>query len=155
MRFSVHTIVRIWSGLLILGVLVTASGCGGSSKGSVSGTVSYKGQNLKGGRVTFVDDQKEAFPTEISEDGKYAVPNLPPGNYKVCVETAFLKPSPEMTLMAKTRPAGAKVDDEEEPDFASRSKRYVAIPAKYVAPEQTTLTYTVKGGKQEYDIKLD
>jgi hypothetical protein len=137
-------------GMLLLGVLLTASGCGNPSNGSISGSVSFKAQNLKGGRVTFVNDRKETFPAEIDENGKYEILDVPPGDYKVCVETEFLKPTQALAMMATSRPADAP-----GPDFAAQTQRYTAIPAKYGSPERTTLTCTVKGGRQENDIKLD
>jgi hypothetical protein len=137
-------------GMLILGALLTASGCGGPSKGSISGSVLYKAQNLKGGRVTFINDKKETFPAEIDENGKYEILDVPPGDYKVCVETEFLKPTLAMAMMAKSRPTDAP-----GPDLTAQAKSYVAIPAKYGTPDRTSLTCTVKAGKQEHDIKLD
>ncbi|HTU18415.1 MAG TPA: hypothetical protein VMG10_10180, partial [Gemmataceae bacterium] len=40
------------------------------------------------------------------------------------------------------------------PDFEERAKRYVPIPSQYADPDKSGLTYTVKPGKQPYDIKL-
>jgi hypothetical protein len=150
MRRSPNTLLGRWIGTLILGVLLATSGCGDSSTASVYGSVSYKGQNLKGGRVTFINDKKETFPAEIEENGKYSILKIPSGDYKVCVETEYLKPTPEMARIAKTRPADAPGSE-----FASQAKRYMAIPATYSNPEQTSLKYTVTGGKQEYNITMN
>ncbi len=140
-----------WAGIVILGVLSATAGFGGS-KGTATGSITYQGQKLKGGTVTFVNAQKDAFPCEINENGDYSINNLAPGEYVVCVETESLKPPNPMVLRGKP-PAGAE-KPANSPDWEDRAKRYVAIPATYSDPEQSTLRCTVKGGKQQYDVPL-
>ena len=41
------------------------------------------------------------------------------------------------------------------PDSAAAAKRYTKIPEKYADAETSGLKLTIKGGKQEHDIKLD
>lgn len=68
-------------------------GCGYST-GDVSGKVTFKGEPLKGGIVTFAPTAAEApsFTAAIQEDGTYSIQGLRAGEYKVCVETESLKP---------------------------------------------------------------
>jgi hypothetical protein len=67
------------------------TGCG-ARKGDVSGTVTYKGSALKGGRIVFENEEGgPGFSTTINEDGTYLIPNVLSGRYKVCVETETLK----------------------------------------------------------------
>ncbi len=62
-----------WGALLVLLVPLGMSGCGGT--GSVSGKVSYKGQLLKGGNVTFISSEgKPTVSASIQEDGSYTFP---------------------------------------------------------------------------------
>lgn len=136
--------------MLVLGTLLATAGCG-ASKGTVSGSVSYKGENLKGGKVTFVNEKKETVGySEIDENGKYSIAKVPAGEYTVCVETESFKPSPQMEMMIKSRPKEAQQGN----DLASRAKRYKAIPAEYGDPEKSKLKVKVTGGKQEYNIPL-
>jgi len=67
-------------------------GCGKGS-GDVSGTVTYKGERLKGGTVTFSSASGgPSFTSPIAEDGTYTLHSVESGEYKVCVETESLKP---------------------------------------------------------------
>ena len=153
MRFSPLGSPRRWAGVLIFGVLLATLGCGGS-QGKVSGTVTYKGQPLKGGKVSFVTsagDKKAAVADcEIDESGKYSVSRLPPGEYKICVETESFKPNEQQLMMAKTRPKDAKGGV----DIEARAKRYTPIPAEYGNPDTTPEKIQVKSGSQTRDIEI-
>lgn len=152
MHLSPRTLLVRGVGLLALGLLLTVTGCG-PSRGSVSGTVSYRGQTLKAGRVIFFNSsEKQGYPAEIDETGKYTVSKIPAGDYKVCVETEYLRPSPQANLAAKTRPKEVQATGT---DPASRSKYYVPIPKEFASPEDTKLEFKATGGNQDYNIKLD
>lgn len=81
-------------------------GCG-AGKGDVTGKVTFKGEPLKGGYVSFVSESGgPSFTGTINDDGTYLVPNVQAGKYKVCVDTESLKSSsgqggPGMTPGAK------------------------------------------------------
>jgi hypothetical protein len=152
MRLSPQIIPGRLIVILILGMIPATAGCG-ASKGSVSGSVSYKGEKLKGGTVTFVNEKKENVGVStIEENGTYSIPKIPAGDYTVCVETESLKPPNPAVLMNKP-PAGAQ-RPAGTPDWEARAKRYMLIPPTYNNPEQSTLKIKVTGGKQEYDIPL-
>jgi hemoglobin len=95
--------------------------------GTVSGKVTYKGKPLPAGTVAFHSKDGKAISTKLSEDGTYAAEKVPAGEYNLAVET----------------------------DSAKGSPKYVAIPAKYADPKTSGLTYTVKKGKQQFDIALE
>jgi hypothetical protein len=116
----------------------------------VSGKVIYNDAPLKGGNVTFVGSDKQTYMAEIHEDGSYAIEKLSPGEVKIAVETNSLRP-PNPNVLKNRPPADAKYTP---PDYEARAKRYVPIPTRYSDAEQSGLTYSVKTGKQEYDIKL-
>jgi hypothetical protein len=64
-------------------LLLTAIGCGGSGKHPVTGAVSYDGEKVPTGWVTFVGDQGEApINGAIAEDGTYRL-EAEPGVYRV------------------------------------------------------------------------
>lgn len=154
MSLSPRLLPRRCVGIVVLGLLLLMVGGCGSSTGSVSGTVTYKGEPLKAGRVTFTSGDKtgQGFPAEIDENGKYSISKIPPGDYKVCVETEYLKPSPQMAMAAKTRPKDAPGGPA---GATARAQFYKFIPQKYAMPEQTPLSFKVTGGSQTYDPKLD
>ena len=139
-----------WGALLALLVPLGASGC---SPGTVTGTVSYNGKMLRGGNVTFISTAgKRSATASIQEDGTYRLDKVPPGEVTVCVETASLKPAEGATARHYKAPPGMQAPGGLDEDPAS--KHYTPIPEKYSKPEESGITYTVKGGSQTFDIKL-
>ena len=119
--------------------LLALVGCGGTSTGEVSGTISVDGQvPAEGSSITFVPDGgKSSGGGSLIKDGKYAV-NLPPGNYKVEIRV----PKPKAGKAAPTAgpgPGGTGLIEE-------------SLPAKY--NDKTELTFEVKAGKNEKNWEL-
>jgi hypothetical protein len=137
---------------LALALALGVAGCGGGSKASVSGKVYYKEAPLKGGNVTFVGPNNQSYLAEIQKDGSYTVEKLPPGEFKIAVETNSLKPPNAFVL--KNKPPADAGGGYKPPDYEARAKRFVPIPERYMNPDQSGLAYAAKGGKQAYDIKL-
>src|SRR5918993_690853 len=79
-------------GLLIL--LPVLAGCG-QKLGQVSGKVTYKGQPVPAGWVTFrpADPALNAVPVELTEDGTFLV-ELPAGEVTVTVDNREWEPRP-------------------------------------------------------------
>jgi hypothetical protein len=152
---------------LFLGLgMVAAAGCG-PSFAKVTGKVTYQGNPLKGGTVTFIPvGEGKTFSTLIQEDGTYTMDHVETGKYKVCVETTSVKPDPSNptgSTMVDPRiknvpPPGAKLPEgyvlANPGGAAERAKRYVPIPPQYGDPQKTTLTVEVKGGSFPHDIPL-
>jgi hypothetical protein len=128
-----------------LGFLTIAvAGCGGSSRASVEGTVTYDGTPVDTGGIVFVPessgaDSKKA--TAVIKDGKYAMTGDSgpvPGKYKV-----------EITWNKSTGAKGASKDpDMQNPKLDTKQ----ALPDKY--NKATTLTADVKSGSQKIDFTL-
>jgi hypothetical protein len=125
---------------LALCALIVA-GCG-KRVAQVSGTVKYQGKELPSGNVTFFDDKNQVLGSSSITDGKYKIPQVPPGPVKITVTT-----TPPVNQMANRAPAAPK---DMPPPLAS-----IAIPPKYGNPEQSGLTYDVKSGSQEHPIDLN
>ncbi len=139
-----------WARVLALLALLGAMGCS-TSPGTVSGKVYYQGTPLKGGNVLFRNVEKNQSGTSsIAEDGSYTIPQLPPGLVKITVETESLKVRAGARKLNLPPGAPNKPMDPEE-----AKRRYVEIPGKYADVEQSGLTFTVKGGKQDHDVKLE
>ncbi len=156
-RFNVLRIVsqrRVWVMLLLLAV----AGCG--QKGQVSGQVKYKGNALPSGIVTFFDsNDRKVGDAMIGPDGSYSV-TLPAGPVKIAVTTppATLKSMPKeqakgIAERARKMRKGAFNPLEGE-GYESTPEKTIDIPAKYVNPGESGLTYTVQGGSQTFDIDL-
>ncbi len=126
---------------LVVAALATfmTSGCGGGSKGNVTGTVKFDGQPLPTGTITF-QTQHDVIHADI-KDGKYTIPNVEVGPVKVAVEThqtGVMGPSLSGAPVAPKADAG----------------KFVPIPAKYANVESSTLTYEVKAGENTKDFDL-
>lgn len=138
---GVHGKSRFGVGLALTVLVVAGCGCGGR-KGEVSGTVSYRGQPLPVGTVTFFGKDNQNVGSSAISEGKYKVSQVPPGSVKITVATP---PPPGRT--AGNAPPPPK--DMPAP-IAS-----IAIPPKYSSPDQSGLTYEVKSGSQAHPIDLN
>jgi len=128
-------------------------GCGPST-GTVSGKVTYKGQLVKGGNVTFVSAQgRPSGSASIKEDGTYKVERVATGPVKICVETESLNPARRSKAVKYSPPPGQKAPHGFAPG-PDTSHLYVRIPPQYKDVETTDLDYQVKGGSQTHDIQL-
>src|SRR5262245_61030921 len=108
MRLSPWRAPGRWVLFLALVVSVAAVGCGGGSA-SVSGDVTYDGKPLPGGDVTFVSTEgRGSNSARLEPNGKYTIPRLSAGTYKVSVVTSTLKPAIGQSKPKNyTPPAGA------------------------------------------------
>lgn len=138
--------------LLALGLVAPAllSGCGQGTAGqTVTGTVTQKnGKPLPGGRIDLRGPSGSTFSGPINGDGRYEVPNVPPGEYAVAVDNAYL------------RGAGGKGPAGLDPMPTDNSgQRYVPLDPRFARPDTSGLKVTVGGagngsGGQPLDIPL-
>jgi hypothetical protein len=160
---------RLCVALLVLPLGLLVAGCG-SSHGTVSGKVSFRGQPLRGGTVSIIPQAGGALTGEIKQDGTYTIAKVPTGPAKVAVETASVRPSAMgggqargpagyYAKMAKEAPSGTPsgadptqfIPGGQKP---SDPKKYVPIPEQFGDVEKSGVTLTVTGGKQPFDIDL-
>jgi hypothetical protein len=119
----------------LLAGLVGLAGCGGSGQAAVEGTVTYDGQPIDGA-IAFVGGERSAGAAVIA--GKYEIPAETgplPGDYKVQIRW-------QKKTGKKFKTDAGEFDDAKE-----------GLPAKY--HDATTLTATVKGGKNVIDFNLE
>jgi hypothetical protein len=126
---SRRQIVRRLAGPVIIALLVV--GCG---KPVARGKVSYKGQALNSGSVTFVGADGKEKSSAINPDGTYSIIEPPKGEVKVGVSVSTASGS------ISAPPPGAP--------------RPVIIPATYADPKTSGITKTVGKGSQTIDIDL-
>jgi len=139
-----------WGAFLAFVASLGVVGCG-SSAGTVSGKVTYQGSALKGGRVTFIPAKGQSVTAEIGEDGSYTISNVPAGEAKITVETKYL--AKRASLPAYKPPPGAP-GGYKPPNPEDSARRYTPIPDSYAEAATSDLTYAVKAGRQDHEIKL-
>jgi hypothetical protein len=81
---------RLLTACLLMLLPVAALGCGGGSKGTVSGEVSLDGKPLPAGNVIFTPANGPAVAGPI-KDGKYTAEGVPTGDVRVSLDLAQLR----------------------------------------------------------------
>jgi hypothetical protein len=143
------------------GGLVLLAGCAGA--GTVSGTVTYKGngKKLMSGTVMILSGDSVPRYGQINEDGSFAVPEVPRGRAKVTVTSPGPQDAgPERAALRGAAGRGRSREQAQRPTPASglsesATKGWFAIPDRYADPALTPLTVEVKGGKNVLPIELD
>ena len=133
-NFRFCLIASCLSSFLIVGCFPS-----GPEVGEVSGKVSFKGQPVKEGTVTFLNPSEGgAGESPIGANGSYTIPELVVGDYIVIVT-----PLMEMkdTDPGKSPPAPVE-------------KSAPNIPVKYRQQGLTPLKSPVKKGKNEFQIEM-
>ncbi len=161
--------------LLTLTLLVVPLlGCSSQSKTAsiVSGKVTYKGQPVSGGTITFYPPPGEeivasgdskasgAYGFTLNDDGTFIGAGLPAQEMVVTVETESLNPNNK----PKANYGKGKGNSPDEyrkqmmkrgaaPDVVD-TRKYVAIPKKYANKKTSPLKKTLTAGKNEFDVEL-
>jgi hypothetical protein len=157
---------HIWLAWACILALAACSGCGSRSgraypMGEVSGTVTYKGQPISQGKITFIGTAAGDSATGQIIDGKYSLPNAPAGKCQIEIhiqtEENLYAVSPQQekmmkAQMAKMRAQGMQVPDEKE--LKRARKNPVDLPAKYKTAKSSGLELDVQTGKQTKDWDL-
>jgi len=104
----------------------------------VSGTVTYKGQPVSFGKVTFKDEQGRAGWGDIS-NGQYSL-KAPVGDCTVAIESRDLEPPPDPKKSKQARPGM----------YIGKSH----IPEKYESFKDSGLTYKVENKDNKVDFTL-
>ena len=145
---------RLAYGLLAVVASLAAaalSGCG-PSKASITGTVKFNGQPLPSGTITFTSDAGNTVKGSVITDGKYTITDFQTGPAKVSVVTTpssrGVGTAPPGTA-AMPAPGAAAA-----PGVVTAPGKYVPIPPRYSSPEESKLTYDVKGGENTKDFDL-
>ena len=135
-------LVPVLGAALVLLTLPLGCGPGGPQKGSVSGKVTYKGQPVPKGTITFV---------ATAPDGRNATGELDPeGNYTLQTEApgdGALLGEYNVTIYAHDEPILDYVP-------TTPVKPKLLAPAKYENPETSGLKATVKSGSNRFDFDL-
>jgi hypothetical protein len=146
---------------------------------SVTGTLTYKGEAIKGGTVYFLFERGGTYQCDLKPNGYYQFMDVPTGSAKVIVKTESLNPEQKVlsydkqakktaqgynkslaeydAMMGKGREQGNASKDAQGLSAAQKealAKVYVKLPAKYASEKTTPLSYTVGAGSQVKDFDL-
>ncbi len=114
------------------------------STGTVSGKVTFQGQPVAAGSVTFIHADGPTRSGSIQE-GSYSVARIPPG---ACTILVVSLPSPRsMWNLEKQERVGGDRD-------SSRFRTPTPLPSRYSDPKESDIHYEVKVGRQTYHIEL-
>ncbi len=135
--------------------LLALAGCTGSPPepptGDVSGTVTTGGTKLTGGSIKFTPaGGGTAVAATVGYEGTYRTTVLPPGDYTVTVETAFLGKLYKIGGSISAAPPEKR--DKSAAKKADPGPTTVQVPKKYEKVAETTLKLTVKPGVQVADF---
>ena len=136
----------------VLGLLLIACGC--SSRGTVSGKVTFRGKPVVWGTVSVIASDNVQYAAQITSEGTYSIPNVPTGPAKFAVSS----PNPDGT--ARGGPAAAN-DGAGDRGSAGEGGppnpppgAWFALPEKYNDPLKSGLTGTV-GAQSTVDLILE
>ncbi len=138
-----------WRPFLAVPVLAVLSAVGcGSGKGTVTGQVQYEGRLLPSGQISFLGQtgEKQVVNGGIV-NGMYTVAGVPTGPVKITVRT--LPPA-----VGGVPPHGAPPIQPSGTTLPQTSGEYIPIPPRYADPNQSSLSYQVKWGRQTHNIDL-
>jgi len=162
-RNSLITWRRSWLvGGCIFGLTVIA-GCSSNGRtfptGEVSGKVSFKGEPISYGKITFISTGATGdFGTGIINDGAYTL-DAPLGPCKVEMQMQTdenkYAVSPQQMKMIKAKMKAMKDQGMKVPDELPVTKKSsFSLPEKYKMAEKSGLVLDVKTGKQTKDWDL-
>jgi hypothetical protein len=125
---------------LVVGLgLATSTGCG-TGTGTVSGHVTYKGQPIKKGTITFFPKAPKVRPAGgVIQDGKYSL-EVPVGEVEIAVLVPSMLPPVEKGKKPPKKKKGQKPDEDVSPKYKDQTK--------------SGLSMTVIKGEQTKDIDL-
>jgi len=131
-----------WAGFVVLVIFLT--GCGGLSKGTVTGKVTMNGKPVSA-LVTVLAENNQAVSGKTDKEGNYTVNDVPVGKAKVSLADRSDDPGP----------TGPLTVDPKAPVTAPPSTAAKAvIPKKYNEPTTSGIALTVVSGKNELNIDL-
>jgi hypothetical protein len=154
--------------LLLPLFLVFVSGCASSSTAArVSGRVTYKGNPVTAGTVTFHAKEGGILTCAIKSDGTYSRTDLSPGEMAVSVETESANTNRKVPESAYGGARGRAMSQGKDSGKASsmlspapsgfkpaETGVYVKIPPKYADKNTSGLAVTLTRGKNTKDFEL-
>ena len=144
-RHGTFTRGLVRAALLVLFVLAF-TGCS-RPKGTVTGKVSYNGEAVPSGTVSFYGKDDEVSSAPIGPDGTYEATKVPLGEVKVTVTTP---PPPDENAAERLKKNPMVIDK----GIDIKQQKVVSVPRKYNLPGTSGIRLTVTQGSQPFDITL-
>ncbi len=152
-----------WFGVAFVVALMALTGCSRGSRtfptGIVSGKVTFKGEPISLGKITFITKEGSGdFGTGIINDGAYTL-DAPLGLCKIEIQMQTdqnkYAVSPQQMKMIKSKMKAMKDQGMNVPDEPPVTKRSTfTLPEKYKYADKSGLEFDVKTGKQTWDKDL-
>jgi hypothetical protein len=143
--------------ILCWSAIVGCSSNNPNAAGSVSGRLSYNGTPIKGGSMVFHTKDGGSYPASIKDDGTYFANDIPEGEFVVTIDTEGINPAKKAGKSGKDYEKRMAVGQQPPPSGMAApdlSQYYIKIPEKYNNPRTSTVTITVKAGRNVHDIDL-
>jgi hypothetical protein len=155
-RVSLH-LNRLGRSFLLLALLAWVAVAPGCAKpmGDVSGKVTYKGNLLPYGSVTYWAADGSGWQGGIGSDGSYSIKGIPVGPAKISVisvDPEYERVGKELVTKAREK-KGKPMTAADMPKAADMNK-WRKSPEKYANQETSGLEFEVKAGQQVHDIDL-
>lgn len=146
-------------------LVAIAVGCSHSrTPCSVHGKITYEGEPVGGGTISFVPaagEVKGGYGTEIKPDGTYESSGLPPGEYVVSIETESAnrdRPKQVYGSGNNSQKQGNYAEmmrkNGRAPQETAPQGKYVKIPDKYNDQAKSGLKTKLTNGKNEFNVAL-
>ncbi len=132
--------------VLLSPLLAALSGCH-DSRGTVYGKVTFKGEAVPSGTVTFYGPGDQVASASLLPDGTYQATEVPLGEVKVALTTPP-PPDPKAAEKLKNNPY-VKMRG-----ITVKQEKVVSVPRKYSLPGTSGISLTVTQGSQQFDITL-
>ena len=138
-------------------VLAYVQGCGRGlpDRGKVTGKVTYNGAPLTAGTVNFTpqDNTLRAAAGKINADGTYTLTTFDEGDGAIVGKHRVAVVAMESTLPPDRPKVGGGIPTQ-DPEYLKKYQPKSLIPAKYMAPTTSELTFEVKKGRNSFNIEL-
>jgi hypothetical protein len=146
--------VRVVVGMLFLAVLI---GCGSRAKkaGTVSGTLTYKGQPLNNAALLLypaADTSANPLTIPVGEGGSFRISDLPMGDYKVVVQGT--EGSSEVSSMSLKNIPAEKLAEVKAKLDRMKTVATIKFPNKYKDVKTTPLTCKITGSDETMNLEL-
>src|SRR5215467_11553492 len=120
----------VWVVLLLL--LPVLAGCGGKRTGFVTGKVTFKGQPVTSGSVTFYGEDGRVDSGQLSIEGNYTIAQAPRGVVKVTVVPAQPRSAPKLKKNPGSVSSVEHPKTDQTPTHGARGGAPPNFPKKYL-----------------------
>ena len=146
--------------LIVSMALLPLMGCGSKRNqgGVVTGKITYKGQPVNGAMLHLypIAGKSPDISIPVTQEGTFQSSNIPPGEYKIVVESHSPPPARDMPTMPTKNIDPAKAAEMKQvlQQMKSEAIPTIAYPTKYKDAARTDLKCTIKEGDQPLTLEL-